>query len=58
MAALIAWIPVVRVDDLAKDSAKQRRLWRSAILDKIINANRVLSKRSRPLSQRETFKSI
>jgi len=50
MAALIAWMLVVRVDDLVKDGAKRRRLRRSTILDKIINANRVLSKRSRPLS--------
>jgi hypothetical protein len=50
VAALIAWMLVVRVDDLVKDGAKRRRLRRSMILDKIINANRVLSKRSRPLS--------
>jgi hypothetical protein len=49
MAALIAWMHSVRVDDLVKDGAKRRRLRRSTILDKIINANRVLSKRSRPL---------
>jgi hypothetical protein len=40
VAALIAWLPVVRVDDLVKDGAKRRRLRRSSILDKIINANR------------------
>jgi hypothetical protein len=51
MAALIAWMLVVRVDDLVKDGAKRRRLRRSSILDKIINTNRVLSKRSRPLSK-------
>jgi len=50
-AALIAWLPVVRVDDLVKDGAMsavtrvfdalwRRRLRRSTILDKIINANR------------------
>ncbi|HLN37421.1 MAG TPA: hypothetical protein VK337_06530, partial [Xanthobacteraceae bacterium] len=50
VAALIAWMLVVRIDDLVKDGAKRRRLRRSTILDKIINANRVLSKRSRPLS--------
>jgi len=50
MAALIAWMLVVRVDDFVKDGAKRRRLWRSTILDKVINANRVLYKRSRPLS--------
>jgi len=42
---------VVRVDDLVKDGAKRRRLRRSAILDKIINTNRMLSMRSRPLSR-------
>jgi len=47
---LIAWMPVVRVADLVKDGAKRRRLRRSTILDKIGNTNRVLSKRSRPLS--------
>ena len=40
MAALIAWMLVVRVDDLVKDGAKRRRLWRSTILDKIVNTNR------------------
>jgi len=53
MAALIAWMLVVRVGDLVKDGAKRRRLRRSSILDKIANANRVLSKRSRPLSRRD-----
>jgi len=62
MAALIAGMPVVRVDDLVKDGAIsavtrvfdalwRRRLRRSSILDKIVNANRVLSMRSRPLSR-------
>jgi len=50
MAALIAWMLVVRVGDLVKDGAKRRRLRRSAILDKIANANTVLSMRSGPLS--------
>jgi len=50
VAALIAWMPVVRVADLVKDGAKRRRLRRSSILDKIGNTNRVLSMRSRPLS--------
>jgi hypothetical protein len=61
VAALIAWTLVVRVDDVVKDGAisavtrvfdalRRRRLRRSTILDKIVNANRVLSKRSRPLS--------
>jgi hypothetical protein len=51
VAALIAWMLVVRIDDLVKDGATRRRLRRSTILDKIINANTVLSKRSRPLSR-------
>jgi hypothetical protein len=42
---------VVRVGLLVKDGAKRRRLWRSTILDKKTNTNRVLSKRSRPLSK-------
>jgi len=50
MAALIAWMLVVRVDIFVKDGAKRRRLRRSTILDKNINTNTVLSKRSRPLS--------
>jgi hypothetical protein len=40
MAALIAWLPIVRVDGLVKDGAKRRRLRRSSILDKSINTNR------------------
>jgi hypothetical protein len=62
MAALIAWMLVVRVGDLVKDGAIsavtrvfdapwRRRLRRSSILDKITNANRMLSMRSRPLSR-------
>jgi hypothetical protein len=40
VAALIAWLPIVRVDGLVKDGAKRRRLRRSSILDKSINTNR------------------
>jgi hypothetical protein len=51
MAALIAWLPIVRVDELVKDGAisavtrvfdalRRRRLRRSTILDKFINTNR------------------
>jgi hypothetical protein len=40
MAALIAWLPIVRIDDLVKGGAQRRRLRRSSTLDKIINANR------------------
>src|ERR1700730_8989684 len=61
VAALIAWMLVVRVGILVKDGAisavtrvfdalRRRRLRRSSILDKNANSNRVLSKRSRPLS--------
>jgi hypothetical protein len=39
LAALIAWMLVVRVGDLVKDGAKRRRLRRSSILDKITNTN-------------------
>jgi hypothetical protein len=39
-AALIAWLPIVRGNDLVKDGAKRRRLRRSSILDKIIAANK------------------
>src|SRR5580700_1595785 len=61
VAALVAWMLVVRVDHLVKDGAIsavtrvfdalwRRRLRRSTILDKMINTNRVSSMRSRPLS--------
>jgi hypothetical protein len=40
VAALIAWLPIVRVDELVKDGAKRRRLRRSQILDKFINTSR------------------
>jgi hypothetical protein len=40
MAALIAWLPIVRVGELVKDGAKRRRLRRSTILDKFANTNR------------------
>src|ERR1700690_2942310 len=62
MAALIAWMLVVRVSGLVKDGAisavkrvfdalQRRRLRQSTILDKTANANTVPSKRSRPLSE-------
>jgi hypothetical protein len=51
---LIAWLPVVRVDELVKDGAKRRRLRRSSILDKLVNANKTLSMRSRPPLDAET----
>jgi hypothetical protein len=40
VAALIAWLPIVRGNDLVTDGAKRRRLRRSSILDKIIAANK------------------
>jgi hypothetical protein len=40
VAALIAWMLVVRVGELVKDGAKRRRLRRSSILDKLTNTNR------------------
>jgi hypothetical protein len=54
VAALIAWMLVVRVGDVVKDGAKRRRLRRSAILDNITNTNSLPSKRSRPLSRRSS----
>jgi hypothetical protein len=51
MAALIAWMLVVRVDNFVKDQRPPEVAALCAVLDKIINANRVLSKRSRPLSR-------
>jgi hypothetical protein len=52
MAALIAWMLFVRVDDLVKDRRPPEAAALRAVLDKIINTNRVLSMRSRPLSGR------
>jgi hypothetical protein len=52
MAALIAWMLVVRVDLLVKDRGPPKAAALRAVLDKKVNTNRVLSKRSRPLSQR------
>jgi hypothetical protein len=40
VAALIAWLPIVRVGELVKDGAKRRRLRRPLILDKLANTNR------------------
>jgi hypothetical protein len=39
-AALIAWLPVVRVDDLVKDRRPPEAAALRAVLDKIINTNR------------------
>src|ERR1700733_9329664 len=50
VAALIAWMLIVRVDDLVKDRRPPEAATLRAVLDKIINTNRVLSMRSRPLS--------
>jgi hypothetical protein len=40
MAALIAWLPIVRVDDLVKDRRPPKAAALRAVLDKIINTNR------------------
>jgi hypothetical protein len=40
MAALIAWLPIVRVGDLVKDRRPPEAAARRAVLDKITNANR------------------
>jgi hypothetical protein len=50
MAALIAWMLVVRVGNLVKDRRPPEAAALRAVLDKIANTNRVLSMRSRPLS--------
>jgi hypothetical protein len=39
-AALIAWLPIVRVDDLVKDRRPPKAAALRAVLDKIINTNR------------------
>jgi hypothetical protein len=48
-AALIAWMLVVRVGHLVKDRRPPEAAALRAVLDKMANANRVLSMRSRPL---------
>jgi hypothetical protein len=40
MAALIAWLPIVRVDDLVKDRRPPEAAALRAVLDKIINTHR------------------
>jgi hypothetical protein len=40
VAALIAWLPIVRVDDLVKDRRPPEAAALRAVLDKIINTNR------------------
>jgi hypothetical protein len=40
MAALIAWLPIVRVDELVKDLRPPKTAALRAALDKIINTNR------------------
>jgi hypothetical protein len=40
MAALIAWLPIVRVDNLVKGLRPPEAAARSAALDKIVNTNR------------------
>jgi hypothetical protein len=39
-AALIAWLPIVRVDNLVKDRRPPKAAALRAVLDKIINTNR------------------
>jgi hypothetical protein len=50
MAALIAWMLVVRVGLLVKDRRPPKAAALRAVLDKKANTNTVLSMRSRPLS--------
>jgi hypothetical protein len=50
MAALIAWMPDVRVGNLVMDQRPPEAAALRAVLDKIANTNRVLFMRSRPLS--------
>jgi hypothetical protein len=50
MAALIAWMLVVRVGLLVKDRRPPEAAALRAVLDKKANTNTVLSMRSRPLS--------
>jgi len=40
MAALIAWLPIVRVDELVKDLRPPKAAALHAVLDKFINTNR------------------
>src|SRR5580704_5684699 len=40
MAALIAWLPIVRVDELVKDLRPPKAAALRAVLDKFINTNR------------------
>jgi hypothetical protein len=40
VAALIAWLPIVRVDELVKDLRPPKAAALRAVLDKFINANR------------------
>src|SRR4029077_10459009 len=51
IAALIAWTLFVRVDDLVKDRRPPKAAALRAVLDKVVNTNSLLSKRSRPLSR-------
>jgi hypothetical protein len=52
MAALIAWALVVHVDLLVKGLRPPEAAALRAALDEKVNTNRMLSKRSRPLSRR------
>src|SRR5580704_5152507 len=49
--ALIAWLPVVRDEELVKDRRPPKAAALRAVLDKLFAANKTLSMRSRPLSR-------
>jgi len=51
VAALIAWMLIVRVDELVKNLRPPKAAALRAALDEIINTNRMPSMRSRPLSR-------
>jgi len=40
VAALIAWLPIVRVDELVKDRRPPKAAALRAVLDKFINTNK------------------
>jgi hypothetical protein len=40
LAALIAWLPIVRVDELVKDRRPPKAAALRAVLDKFINTNK------------------
>jgi hypothetical protein len=50
MAALIAWMSIIRVGEFVKGLRPPEAAALRAALDELVTANTVLSKRSRPLS--------